>query len=134
MDRHSRMARSKSSDTRRLLGRGVAGGTLEGSGGVGVKGRITVALLNFEAEKRFHILLIVSCGGSFFLLFDFDLPENGGAGGGGLPVRLFLLSLSDALESSPEDIVHRKLDTRLRMLEKNSWRCVARITTSIVSV
>ena len=61
LDLHSCTARSKSSDTRRLLGRGVVVGTLEGSCGVfDIFGRITVALLNFEAEKRDHILLMVS--------------------------------------------------------------------------
>lgn len=58
---HSCTALSKSSETRRLFGGGVDVGTLEGSSGLFVaKGRITVAWLNFDAEKRDHILLMVS--------------------------------------------------------------------------
>ncbi len=69
-------------------------------GGV-AKGRIEVALLNFCAENRDHILLMVSCGGiGFFFFFDFDLGNAGGGGGGGLFRRG-----SESLELALEDIL-----------------------------
>ena len=104
---HSCTALSKSSETSKLFGGGLEGSIgLEGFLAEGVaKGRITVALLNFEAEKRVQILLIVSCGGNFFFFFDFDLlPPKGAGGFGGLGrFRLPSLSLSLANETD-EDI------------------------------
>ena len=79
---HSCTARSKSSETSTLFGRGLwASIGLEGYlDEAVVKARITVALLNFEAEKRAQILLIVSWGGNFFFFFDFDLLPPKAAG------------------------------------------------------
>lgn len=91
---HSKTALPKSSETRRLFGRDSEGGTaLEESGEV--CGRITVALLNFEAEKRVHILLIASCGGRlfFFFFFEFDLWLGGYGAGLGTVRRLLSSSL-----------------------------------------
>lgn len=65
------------------------------------KGRISVALLNFGAEKRDHILLIESWGGIafFFFFFGFGGPKGGG-GGGGPGFR----ALSESLESVADDM------------------------------
>jgi hypothetical protein len=74
-------------------------------------------LLNFYAEKRDHILLMVSWGGRGFRFFlDFDLLLEKGAGGG------LLLSCSESLVSTSEDIFSAQLDIKVVDNRKYQWQ------------